>query len=109
MALASNGYHITRKVINFYNLETYFQYIFISGEMGISKPDPKVFIACAKQLGIKLGDVLMVGDSYTCDILGARRAGCGAAIIDRANRKDKRHSGCIYLNNLLQIKSLVVC
>ncbi|MEK7583707.1 MAG: HAD-IA family hydrolase [Patescibacteria group bacterium] len=107
MALASNGYHTTRRIIRAYSLERYFRYIFLSEETGISKPDPKAFITCAKFLGVATKKVLVVGDSYTCDILGAKNAGCGAAIIDRANRKDKKHKGCIYLNNLHQIRGLV--
>ena len=107
MALASNGYSATRRIIRAYGLEKYFRYIFLSEETGISKPDPKVFIICAKFLGFAPKKVLVVGDSYTCDVLGAKSAGCGAAIIDRANRKDKKHKDCIYLNDLRQIRGLV--
>lgn len=48
----------------------------ISGEIGCSKPDPKMlFIAMVKMNVTDLSRVILLGDSLTADIEAARRAG----------------------------------
>jgi len=107
LALVTNGYKTTKKVIRDMGLEKYFDCIVISSAVGISKPDPKIFKIAINKLGLKPAEVLFVGDSYATDIVGAKRAGCKAAIIDRKYSDRKKRYDCIYLNNLLQIKSLI--
>jgi phosphoglycolate phosphatase-like HAD superfamily hydrolase len=43
-------------------------------EVDHAKPDPDLFIAAARRLGISIHDALVVGDSVW-DLLAARRAG----------------------------------
>ncbi|MDP9275389.1 MAG: HAD-IA family hydrolase [Chloroflexota bacterium] len=50
-----------------------------SFEVGAEKPDPAIFIAAAKSLGLKPGETLMVGD-HEVD-RGAERAGMRALIL----------------------------
>ncbi len=54
----------------------YFDAIVISESIGFSKPDPAIFEATFRQLGISdFKRVLMIGDSLTSDIKGAHNAG----------------------------------
>lgn len=54
----------------------YFDAIVISETIGVSKPDPAIFEATFRQLGISdFKRVLMIGDSLTSDIKGAHNAG----------------------------------
>jgi putative hydrolase of the HAD superfamily len=48
---------------------------FISSEVGYPKPDTRFFAAIESQLGLQPSDLLLVGDDWTNDILGARAAG----------------------------------
>jgi len=50
----------------------------ISQEVGISKPNPGIFRYALEKLGLSAGEVLMIGDSPTSDILGANNAGIDA-------------------------------
>ena len=107
LALVTNGYKSTQRIIDGLGIKKYFNCIIISSDVGISKPNPKIFQLVAKKFNLKLEEILCVGDSYPTDIVGAKLAGCGAAIIDRKNRDYKKLYNCIYLNNLLQIKSFI--
>jgi len=107
LALVTNGYKSTRKIIDGLGMKKYFDCIIISSEVSISKPNPKIFQLVAKTFNLKPEEILCVGDSYPTDIVGAKLASCGAAIIDRRGMDYKKRYDCIYLNNLLQIKSFV--
>nr|MCU0237708.1 YjjG family noncanonical pyrimidine nucleotidase [Acidobacteriota bacterium] len=53
----------------------YFKAIVISEEVGIAKPDPRIFRPALEKIGVAAADVLYVGDSVTSDMAAARNAG----------------------------------
>jgi putative hydrolase of the HAD superfamily len=59
-----------------------------SFEVGAEKPDPAIFIAAAKSLGVKPGETLMVGD-HAVD-RGAERAGMRVLILPAEFEEDVR-------------------
>jgi len=107
LVLLTNGYKSTAKVIKYFELNKYFDHIIISCDVGMSKPDPKLYRMIAKKLSVEQKEILCVGDSYATDVIGAIKSGCGAAIIDRKNTEEKKKYDCIYLNNLTQLKNLI--
>jgi putative hydrolase of the HAD superfamily len=60
-----------------------------SSSLPAGKPDPRAFRYTLDRLGVDGGSVLMVGDSYEKDYLGARAAGLPAVLLDR----DDSHAG----------------
>ena len=50
----------------------------MSEEAGVSKPDPRIFRIALERLGCAAGEAVMVGDSWSADIVGARAAGIRA-------------------------------
>ena len=56
---------------------------FISSEVGHPKPDRRFFAAIESQLGLTPAQLLLVGDDWTNDILGARAAGWQAIWLER--------------------------
>jgi N-acetyl-D-muramate 6-phosphate phosphatase len=52
-----------------------------SDEIGIRKPHPRFFSWACDCLGVPLEDTWYVGDTLDRDILGARRAGIGRAVL----------------------------
>lgn len=56
-----------------------------SGEIGVDKPDPRIFQAALKRAGVKAAEAVLVGDQYKNDILGARGVGMKGILIDRHN------------------------
>jgi putative hydrolase of the HAD superfamily len=75
-----------RDKIRALNLEKYIQNIYISEEIGLSKPNRDVFEYVVKELHEKPCTVVMVGDSLEEDIKGAEMAGINAFLIDRKNK-----------------------
>lgn len=75
--LASNGTAaVQAERLESAGIVQYFKGIFISEKMGHDKPSPAYFQACFAAIpGFDLAAALMVGDSLTSDIRGARNVG----------------------------------
>lgn len=80
LVLATNGVsHVQRKRLELSAICPYISEIFVSEEIGFSKPDPRFFDAVFSAL--QIGDrscALMVGDSLSSDMAGANAAGIAA-------------------------------
>ena len=76
LTIISNGF----KEVQYYKFEhsglaPYFTHRLISEEIGINKPQPEIFQIALARNGITAKEALMIGDSYTSDIAGAKAAG----------------------------------
>jgi len=54
-----------------------------SEEVGVQKPDPKIFQTTLDRVGVAAPDAIMVGDAWATDIEGARRAGVRPVWLNR--------------------------
>ena len=84
LVLVSNFYGNIETILKDFHLE-YFQHIVESAVVGVRKPDPKIFQLGVDALREIMGktaeelpahDILVVGDSYSKDILPATKIGC---------------------------------
>lgn len=57
-------------------------------DLGCPKPQRAAYLAACRQLGVDAADTLMVGDSLTNDVQGARKAGLHALHLDRTGKGD---------------------
>jgi putative hydrolase of the HAD superfamily len=55
--------------------------VFLSVEVGVAKPDPRIFEHAARSLGLEPCQLLHVGDSVMADAAGAVSAGWSAALL----------------------------
>ncbi|NLC97132.1 MAG: HAD family hydrolase [Erysipelotrichaceae bacterium] len=76
LGCVTNGNSYTQHIkLDYTNLKECFDVVFVSGDYGIHKPDKKLFLMAADELGIKPEEIAFVGDTFATDILGAHRAG----------------------------------
>lgn len=57
------------------NAHEYFDHFFSSVDLGFRKPDPRYFKAITQKLGLIPKKCVMIGNSYSKDIVGAKAAG----------------------------------
>lgn len=77
-AIVSNGGGATQRLkLRAAGLEAVFSAdcIFLSGELGMEKPDPRLFLHASQCLGVEPGQCLFIGDRDEIDGAGARAAG----------------------------------
>ncbi|MGZ5516909.1 MAG: HAD-IA family hydrolase [Limisphaerales bacterium] len=83
LAVISNWDERLRPLLKALDLARYFEVTTVSIEVGVPKPDPKIFTVAAQQLRLNPSQILHVGDSLKEDLNGARDAGFAAMIITR--------------------------
>ncbi|RIJ61971.1 HAD family hydrolase, partial [Clavibacter lycopersici] len=54
-----------------------------SGDLGFTKPDPRIFLLACREAGADPADAVMVGDRLRTDALGAADAGLGGIWFDQ--------------------------
>jgi len=69
-------------------LTRYFEVVTVSAIVGHTKPDRRIFDTALARFGVSAGQALHVGDDPLNDLAGARRAGLGALLLDRAGRRE---------------------
>ena len=77
--IATNGTAVNAKGrIASTGLGRYIDGVFISEEIGKTKPDPAFFDICLEKIGEARSSCVMIGDSLTSDMLGAKNASLGS-------------------------------
>lgn len=54
-----------------------------SEDVGVTKPDPRIFRVALARLGARPEEAVLVGDNWTADVLGARAAGIRPVWLNR--------------------------
>ena len=91
------------------NMIDYFSGFFISEKIGHQKPTKEFFDHCLNNLnGVKVSEIIMIGDSLTADILGAKNYGIKSIWYNAQNKENKNKVQPEYtVNKLLQIKEIL--
>ena len=76
LTIISNGF----REVQYYKfehsgLQSCFAHTLISDEIGSGKPLPEIFRIALERNGVKADEAIMIGDSYSSDIAGAKNAG----------------------------------
>jgi len=98
LTIISNGF----KEVQYYKFEhsglaPYFTHTLISEEVGINKPQPGIFEIALERNGITAAEALMIGDSYSSDIAGAKAAGIDQMWITNEGVKELPNEGATYV------------
>lgn len=76
IGLISNGVSEEQRLkLEFAGLTDLVDSITVSGDIGIGKPDVRLFRHAMEKLGVTPEESMMVGDIFAKDVLGAKRAG----------------------------------
>jgi len=84
LAVVSNFDGRLRFIIQHLGISNYFNYIFISSELGADKPDPEIFLRAVTIMHLKADEVLHVGDDPERDWKAASAAGLHVFRLDRS-------------------------
>ncbi len=105
MGVLSNfGTHLD-EVLQRFDLHRYFDFVVISAQVGLAKPDPRIFELVVEKAGHPAPRLLYVGDHIGDDIEGARGAGLDAVLIDRGDRQAR--ALCPRIHSLLDLLDYV--
>lgn len=82
LAVASNANGVLERCFERIELMPYFDVVCDSALEGVEKPDPRFFQILLERAGSRPDTTVHVGDLFYVDIVGARRAGLAAVLLD---------------------------
>ncbi|MEM6805295.1 MAG: HAD family hydrolase [Bacteroidota bacterium] len=100
--LLSNLASPYKKPFNRLKLNRWISQAFFSCEIGLLKPSAEAFTFVLHQINKKPGEVVMIGDSYRSDIIGARNLGIEAIWLRRTSKKN-----AAYITSLKEVPYLL--
>ena len=81
-AVISNSNGSVRSILTELGLARHLEFVLDSAEVGVEKPDPRIFRIALERAQVEPDDAVYVGDLYSVDVLGARAAGMDAVLLD---------------------------
>jgi putative hydrolase of the HAD superfamily len=81
--------------------------VYCSRRVGHSKPSPEFFAFIIRDLGVDASELVMVGDSFMCDVEGALRAGIRAVWLRGRSDKPSEGPGWRSIGSLAQLSGLL--
>ncbi len=94
LAIVSNGDSMQQhNKIDQVRIAEYFDLLLVGGDIGIQKPDKRIFEYAADHLKLELNECLMVGDVFANDIVGALKAGLKAVWICTDQERPSAYDG----------------
>lgn len=105
--IITNGFKEVQSIkLQHSGIIAYFDVVLCSEEVGMNKPDPRVFRHAMERSGAKPEESVMIGDDFKVDILGAVSAGMDAVLFDpHLNYKPGTHEWQV--NDLSQIPGML--
>jgi putative hydrolase of the HAD superfamily len=105
--LITNGFAEVQGIkIEGSGLKPFFKNIIISEEVGTQKPEKEIFEVAMNRAFTHAEECLMVGDNYTTDIAGARRAGIDQVFFNP--KRTRRKVQVTYeIGSLIELKGIL--
>ena len=81
-AVISNSNGSVRAILERLGLAAHLDFVIDSSEVGVEKPDRRIFGLALERAGVTPAEAAYVGDLYSVDVLGARAVGMAAVLLD---------------------------
>ena len=107
IGLISNTQRCLTSFQKHFALDGLFAVTLSSSDHGYMKPHPSIFEAGLKVLGVTAAEAVMVGDSLTQDIEGARRLGMRGVLVARSGRIESPLDGVPVIRSLRELEGLL--
>lgn len=108
MVLVSNFYGNVQAVLKDFDLLKYFDDIIESAVVGLRKPDPAIFGLGVDKLGLPAGEIVVIGDSHTKDIIPATKNGCQTIWLKGPGweKDDENATADVVITDFMELKTV---
>ncbi len=108
LSIISNGFvEVQYKKLRNAGIENYFQHVVLSEAVGALKPDPKIFEHALNLNHAQKDEVLMIGDSFDADIIGASLTGIDAVFLNHTGKTVELPNREIEVSSLKRIDKVI--
>ena len=106
LGVISNAEGQIRRLLKHTGMDSRFEVIIDSSEVGIAKPDVGIFRIAMEGMGVAPERSVHVGDLFEVDVAGARAAGLTPILVDREGKK--RDADCITVASAIDLPKLPI-
>ncbi len=92
--VVSNSNGTIRRILASLGLAPLLDFVLDSHEEGLEKPDRRFFERALERAGVRADEAAYIGDLYSVDVVGARRAGIRAVLMDPGGCWGTRDCSC---------------
>jgi putative hydrolase of the HAD superfamily len=82
VGVISNSNGTVESILDALGLRGLLDFVLDSHVVGVEKPDAAIFEMALARAGVRAAEAVYVGDLYSVDVVGARRAGLDAVLLD---------------------------
>lgn len=107
LGLISNTHRCLDTFQDHFDLDTLIAGAVSSSEHGYMKPHRSIFEAALRGLGVDAAEAMMVGDSLSHDVAGARALGMRAVLLDRSGEQRTRRDGVAVIRSLHELPAVL--
>ena len=95
-ALLSNIFSYETEIVDRLGLPALLDALVLSCQVGICKPDPRIYLEAAERLSVNPSECVFVGDGMNRELSGARAVGMTAVRIERSDRDEEEERDDVY-------------
>jgi putative hydrolase of the HAD superfamily len=105
LGIVSNAEAGIERVMRQLGLTPLVDYLTYSEEVGVEKPDPRIFKIALGRAGCRADEALHIGNDYQADVVGARTAGLTPILLDRNDHYPE--ADCLRVRSLSEIEGML--
>jgi len=87
-------------------LDQFIEEVFCTRRLGYHKPEPQYFRSVAKQLNVDLSQIVVIGDSFSNDVMGAVDAGAQGIWLNTSSAENRQGPGYFTIHSLGEVISI---
>jgi putative hydrolase of the HAD superfamily len=103
IGIISNWDERLSQILSDMGLSHFFNFILASAEVGMAKPDKRIFHTALKLARVSPQEAIHVGDHLLADIEGPLKVGISPVLIDRFHRLSGVKVSCPKISSLLEL------
>ena len=108
MYILSNGFkELQSHKMRTAGIEKYFDALILSEDIGVNKPNRKLYEYALEKTGSKLEESIMIGDMFETDITGAANIGMKQIYFNPKKKESHTFAPTYMVTELLQIKDIL--
>ena len=104
MHIITNGFkNVQLKKLKKSGLNKYFKTLTISEDIGVQKPNEKIFLHALSNASAEIKNSIMIGDNYNADILGAKNIGMKSIYFNFHKKNSLNSKEIIVIDDLIEL------
>ena len=105
--IITNGFREAQhKKIDSSGLRNYFGAVIVGDEVGINKPDPRIFHHAIESSSAEFDESIMIGDDFEADILGAKNVGMDQIFFKKEPTDHELSQATYTISHLEELRSI---